>query len=200
MDSSTIPPTSSSKPLKIAIIGGGLAGASAAGALSKLPNAQIKVYERSAVVREVGALIAVMVSAVKVLRRMSSPAAWAELQRILYRGEGTEGIHHRHWESGEVMATAISPHTPRPMQEGRTGRAPLLNMLMMDVPDGVMQYSREVVRVEPQKDEAKAGAVLHFSDETTEYADLVVVADGIYSVSIFFFFPSVFLYFPAVYG
>ncbi|KAJ9138230.1 Salicylate hydroxylase [Pleurostoma richardsiae] len=170
-------------PLRIAIIGGGLAGAAAAGALSRLPDTQVKVYERSEVVREVGALIAVMVSALKVLRRMVSPAAWEELQRILYRGEGTEGIHHRHWRSGEIMATAISPDTPRHMQEGRTGRAPLLKTLMMDVPDGVVAYGKEVIRVEPRTADGAQGSspLLHFSDGSIQEADLVVVADGLYS-------------------
>jgi salicylate hydroxylase len=108
------------KPMKIAIIGSGLAGATAAGLLSKLPDVEIKIYERTNEVREVGALIAIMVSAVKVLQKIMSPAAFEHLQHILYRREGIEGIHHRHWQSGEVLATAISPETPRHMQEGRT--------------------------------------------------------------------------------
>jgi salicylate hydroxylase len=172
-------------PLRIAIIGSGLAGAAAAGALARLPDVQIKVYERSPVVREFGALIAVMVSAVKVLKRMVSPKAWDELQRILYRGEGTEGIHHRHWRSGEILATAISPDTPRHMQEGRTGRIPLHNMLMMDVPDGAVKYGKEVTHVEPRGTSKAelASALVHFADGSIEEADLVVVADGLYSVS-----------------
>jgi salicylate hydroxylase len=176
---------SSMAPLRIAIIGSGLAGAAAAGALARLPDVQIKVYERSPVVREFGALIAVMVSAVKVLKRMVSPKAWDELQRILYRGEGTEGIHHRHWRSGEILATAISPDTPRHMQEGRTGRIPLHNMLMMDVPDGAVKYGKEVTHVEPRgtSKAEMASALLHFADGSIEEADLVVVADGLYSVS-----------------
>jgi 2-polyprenyl-6-methoxyphenol hydroxylase-like FAD-dependent oxidoreductase len=47
-------------PLRI--VGGGLAGASAAGCLARLPNVHVDVYERSEAIREVGALIGVMVS------------------------------------------------------------------------------------------------------------------------------------------
>lgn len=43
-------------------MGGGLAGAAAAGTLSRLPDVDIKVYERADKVREAGALIGVMVS------------------------------------------------------------------------------------------------------------------------------------------
>jgi hypothetical protein len=48
--------------IAIRVVGGGIAGAAAAGSLSRLPNVQLKVYERSDAIREVGALIGVMVS------------------------------------------------------------------------------------------------------------------------------------------
>jgi salicylate hydroxylase len=172
------------RPLRIAIIGGGLAGAAAAGALSRLPDVEIKVYERSDAIREVGALIAIMVSAVRTLSRMLSPSGFKELQRILYRGENTEGIHHRHWRTGEIMASAISPHTPRHLQEGRTGRIPLHKMLMGEVPDGVFEYGRQVVHVErlPRASgDDDQEMRLRFADGSTTITDLVVVADGLYS-------------------
>jgi 2-polyprenyl-6-methoxyphenol hydroxylase-like FAD-dependent oxidoreductase len=58
-------------------------------------------------------------------------------------------------------------------------------MLMMDVTDGIIEYGKEVTRVEPQgeRQAAQPGAILHFADGSTEEADLVVVADGLYSVS-----------------
>ncbi|KAH8879474.1 FAD/NAD(P)-binding domain-containing protein, partial [Thozetella sp. PMI_491] len=166
----------------IAIVGGGLAGASAAVALSRLPDTQVRVYERAPALRESGAQIAVMVTAVKVLRRMLSPAAWDHLQQVLYRGEGTAGIHHRHWKTGEILATAVSPDTPRHMQEGRASRPLLHKTLMMDVPDGIVEYGREVVQLESRMDQSgEKKVVLHFNDGDTRTADLVVSADGLYS-------------------
>lgn len=44
------------------IVGGGLAGAASAGTLSRLPDVEVKVYERADKVREAGALIGIMVS------------------------------------------------------------------------------------------------------------------------------------------
>lgn len=176
-------PTTDARPLRIAIIGGGLAGAAAAGTLSRLPNVQIKAYERAPVVREAGAQIAVMVTALKALRRMLSPTAWDHLQSRLYRGKGTDGIHHRHWKTGEILSTAISPDTPRHMQEGRTSRVSLHRTLMIDVPDGVFEYRSEVVRTETlASDNGQKEVVLHFKNGETKTADLVVVADGLYSV------------------
>ena len=46
----------------LSIIGGGLAGATAGGLMTKLRDAEVKIFERSDLVREVGALIGVSVS------------------------------------------------------------------------------------------------------------------------------------------
>ncbi|KAH8693841.1 hypothetical protein BGW36DRAFT_300332 [Talaromyces proteolyticus] len=168
-----------SRPLRIAIVGGGLAGAAAAGVLSRLPNVKVRAYERAPAIREAGAQIAVMVTALKVLRRMLSPAAWDYLQSMLYRGEGADGIHHRHWRTGEILSTATSPDTARHMQEGRVSRVSLHRTLMMDVPDGVFEYGREVVKVETSYRQKEV--TLHLKNGDTKTADLLVVADGLYS-------------------
>ncbi|KAI1626798.1 salicylate hydroxylase [Exophiala viscosa] len=165
-------------PLKIAIIGGGLAGAAAAGTLSRLPDVDVKVYERSDKVREAGALIGVMVSAMRSLSRMLSPASWERLQYLLYRGDDCEGINHRHWRTGEILTNALSPHTPRHMQEGRISRIALHDLLVRDVPDDVINYSSSVLRVEKNE---PSGMRIVFEDGRVEEADLVVAADGLYS-------------------
>jgi salicylate hydroxylase len=180
----TMSPSPPTQKLRIDIVGGGLAGASAAVALSQLPDTQVRLYERSPVLRESGAQIAVMVTAIKALRRMLSPAAWDHLQRVLCRGEETAGIHHRHWKTGEILATAVSPDTPRHMQEGRASRPLLHKTLLMDVSDGVVEYGHEVLQLEPRRGLfGEKEVVLHLKSEGTRTADLVVAADGLYSVS-----------------
>lgn len=124
------------------------------------------------------------------LSRMLSPAGWERLQYLLYRGEGAEGIFHRHWRTGEVLASALSPHTPRHMQEGRVSRIALHDLLMRDVPEGVMNYERHVVRV--QKREEGGGMRIYFEDGQAEDADLLVAADGLYSVSSLAIIPTIF--------
>jgi salicylate hydroxylase len=179
-------PASNAQILRIAIIGGGLAGAAAAGVLSRLPNVQVKAYERAPAIREAGAQIAVMVTALKALRRMLSPAAWDHLQSKLYRGEGTDGIHHRHWRTGEILTTSFSPDTPRHMQEGRISRVTLHRTLMTDVPDEAFQYGSEVVKIESKTLKNKrTEIVIHLKNGGTQTADFVVVADGLYSVRLF---------------
>ncbi|KAH8810762.1 salicylate hydroxylase [Xylogone sp. PMI_703] len=173
-----------SSQLRIAIVGGGLAGAASAIALSRLPEVQIKVYERSETPREVGALIGVMVSALKSLSRVLSADAFETLQGLLYKGHNVDGIVNRFWRTGEIMTTQISPHTPRVLQEGRTGRVALYNLLLNEIAEGVVEYGKKVVRVENLDEKNHGidkGIRLHFADGGTEDADLVVAADGLYS-------------------
>jgi salicylate hydroxylase len=119
----------------------------------------------------------------KTLSRYLSPEGFAELQHILYRGPFADGINHRHWKTGEILRQAVSPHTPRHLQEGRTSRAPLHKILMNEVPEGIIQYSRAAVSTEKITEGDEAGAIkVTFAEGSTEIADVVVAADGLYSV------------------
>ncbi len=83
------------------------------------------------------------------------------------------------------MTTQISPHTPRRLQEGRTGRVPLHKLLLSEVPEGILEYGKKVLRVETFTDEKNPNIRLYFEDGGTTDADLVVAADGLYSVLIY---------------
>lgn len=111
---------------------------------------------------------------------MLSSAGFEELQHLLYRGENVDGIRHRHWRTGEIMGGAESPHTSRRMQEGRTGRVALHGLMMSEVPKESVKYGKQATRVENL---GAAGIIVHFADGGSEDADLVVAADGLYSVS-----------------
>jgi salicylate hydroxylase len=56
-----------SKPLKIAIVGGGPGGLGTAIALSKIPDVEVAIYEQASVLREVGAGISVAANSWRVL-------------------------------------------------------------------------------------------------------------------------------------
>ncbi len=173
------PAAPAARKLKIRVVGGGLAGAAVAGTLARLPDVDLRVYERADKVREAGALIGVMVSAMRSLSRMLSAAGWQRMQALLYRAPGLDGINHRFWRTGEIMARALSPHTPRYMEEGRISRQALHDVLMQEVPAGVMAFGRAVARVE--KAQGGPGMDIYFEDGAVETADLVVAADGLYS-------------------
>ena len=56
---------------------------------------------------------------------------------------------------------------------------------MAEVPDGIIQFSKRLVRLEQIEDQVREGSVgirLVFEDQTETIADLVIGADGIHSV------------------
>jgi salicylate hydroxylase len=63
---------SNSQSIDIAIIGGGIAGLSAAIALSALPNASVRLFERSPELREYGAGISIAENSWKVLELLGA--------------------------------------------------------------------------------------------------------------------------------
>ncbi|KAJ9138242.1 Salicylate hydroxylase [Pleurostoma richardsiae] len=162
------------KALRIAIVGAGLVGATAAIALSRLQNVQVAVYERSSGARETGAWIAMNVSGLRILSQVLPD--YSQLRQIMY--QGSMGISHRHWRTGEVLAVSESLHTSPLYREGRTHRVPLHNLLLSHVPAGMIQYSKEVVAIEVTKGSV---ARLEFADGAMVEADLVVAADGLHS-------------------
>ncbi|KAG7893850.1 hypothetical protein KL908_002904 [Ogataea polymorpha] len=166
--------TDVTKPLEIAIVGGGIVGAFAAATLSRLPNSRVTLYEKSEGPREAGAWIALTEAALLTLSRIANIE---KVQEFVYRGK-PEPLARRHWKTGEVLKYDTSSF-PRPdnFVQARTHRVPLHNFVLKHVPEGVIKYNHAAVKV----DVDSSGAILHFENQDPVRADLVVAADGIYS-------------------
>lgn len=82
--------------MKIAIVGGGIGGLTAALALRQA-GFDVDVYEQAAVLREVGAGVAVGSNAVRVLHRLGL----ADAVRAV--GVASQSWDHRDWHSGAVL-------------------------------------------------------------------------------------------------
>jgi salicylate hydroxylase len=103
-----------------------------------------------------------------------------EIQRILYRGDHNATYKIRHWRTGDVIATApSSPRVAHRFVQARTHRVPLLNVLLSNVPNGIIQYNRSVVDHQVTED----GVRLIFDGSSSQHFDLLIAADGLYSVS-----------------
>lgn len=99
--------------------------------------------------------------------------------------QGDVGIRHRHWRTGLELATSVSHHTAPQFREGRTHRVPLHNLLLSHVKKGSIHYGKAVSSIEVVNDDDGRSREVHLSlsDGSVAKADLVVAADGIYSVS-----------------
>jgi salicylate hydroxylase len=98
----------------------------------------------------------------------------------MYQGE--TGINHRHWRTGEALGISESPHTAPEYREGRTHRVPLHELLLSHVEPETIRYGKHVVRADVSGTPGRGSTALTLADGEVVHADLVVAADGIYSV------------------
>jgi salicylate hydroxylase len=159
--------------LRIVLIGGGLAGLATGIALARR-GFEIRILEQSSEIKEVGAGIALMPNAVRVLRAFGLEAAVRE------RGFEPESLVTRDWRTGVELSRVPS----KGVTAARFGagslqahRADLRQLLMDALPKGTLQLG---VRCTSVSSDRRAAAVT-LADGRQEEADLMVGCDGIHS-------------------
>jgi salicylate hydroxylase len=157
---------------RVAIIGGGIGGLTAANALARA-GIEVAVYEAAAELREIGAGVALPPNAMKVLR-----AIGVEGNVRAVAGQAPWQVM-RNWKTGRVIGK-----TNREQQAasfGITGatvhRADLLDVLAGALPAGLVTLGKRCTGVRPDGDLA----VACFADGSEVEADVIVGADGIHS-------------------
>jgi salicylate hydroxylase len=163
-----------SRKLRIAVIGGGIGGLTAALALSRC-GFETHIFEQADALREVGAGLGISPNAFKVLRALGLEAA------LRTRGFEPDAITGRDWATGD-------PSFRIPLKEVIASRhgAPLINIHRADLLDILAatcereccihlgSYCSAVMS-------ADGGAVVAFRDGTQEGFDVVAGCDGIHS-------------------
>jgi salicylate hydroxylase len=157
---------------RVAIIGGGIGGLTAANALSRA-GIEVAVYEAAAELKEIGAGVALHPNAMKVLR-----AIGVEGNVRTVAGQSSWQVM-RNWKTGRVIA-----RTSRDQQVATFGiagatvhRADLLDVLAGALPAGLVTLGKRCTQVRPDGDTA----VARFADGGEIEADIIVGADGIHS-------------------
>jgi salicylate hydroxylase len=161
------------RKLRIAIVGAGIGGLTAAAALRQ-KGFEVAVYERARELGEVGAGIQVAPNAVKVIRALGIEDEFMKLS-----AEPQVRLSLK-WDDGTVRARE---RFKGPMQEVfgaryyMAHRADLHGLLLSLVPESAIHTGAECVRAE----NAENAAVLRFADGREVEADVVLGADGIHS-------------------
>ena len=167
-----LPPLGTAPMPRVAIIGGGIGGLTAAIALSQA-GIEVAVYEAAAELKEIGAGVALHPNAMKVLRALGVEDS---VRRV---GGRAQGQVMRNWRTGRVIG-----RTSRAQQVASFGipgatahRADLLGVLAAALPPGLVTFGRRCTRVWSDGDVAAA----RFADGREIEADVIVGADGIHS-------------------
>lgn len=158
---------------RVAIIGGGIGGLTAARALCRR-GIEVAIYESAPELREIGAGVALGPNAMKVLRSLGLED---DVRAIAGRWDWALT---RNGKTGRVISK-----TGREQQASLFGsagatahRADLLDVLSNSVPSELVTLGTRCIGVEPDG----PVAVARFEDGAEVEADLIVGADGIHSV------------------
>ena len=157
---------------RVAIVGGGIGGLTAAHALCRR-GFEVAIYEAAPELREIGAGVALHPNAMKVLRSLGLEE---DVRAVAGR---SEWALTRNGKTGRVIS-----RTNRSQQASLFGcagatvhRADLLDVLAGSLPDGIVTLGARCVAVEPNGGVAAA----RFKDGSEIEADVIVGADGIHS-------------------
>lgn len=158
--------------LKIAIIGGGPGGLASAIALAGVPDVQVKLYERSQELREVGAGISIGHNSWKVLQLLGVADSLGD-------GHPTLTVLSLNGRDGEEIRRVQKSAQSKQRTPIRTQRTQLQSALLQHIQSGTIQYGK---KLEKLKQNGIGSIELWFTDGTWETADFVIGADGIRSV------------------
>jgi salicylate hydroxylase len=161
------------RSLRIAVIGAGIGGLTAADALLNL-GFEVEVYERASELGEVGAGLQLGPNAIKVLRALGfedqvRAIGFEPRNQISLSADGT--LRSRRSLRDDYLAKFGAPHVT-------ARRSDLHRILSAAVSEANVRLGKSCVSVE-SSDKA---AVAHFSDGTSVEADIVIGADGIRSI------------------
>jgi salicylate hydroxylase len=163
--------------MKIAIIGGGIGGLTAALALAQNSH-DITVFERSAGIREIGAGVQISPNAGRLLHSLGLGAAYSEISVNPHR------VVLRRWEDDSIIRATdldesfISQHQVPLANVARNELVEIIGNAVAARTNVTMKFSTHVVAVEP----GDSSSVVLFSDGSSQSFDIVIGADGIHSV------------------
>ena len=163
--------------MKIAIVGGGIGGLTAALALSQNAH-DITVFERSAGIREIGAGVQISPNAGRLLHSLGLGAAYSEISVNPHR------VVLRRWEDDSIIRATdldesfLSQHQVPLANVARNELVEILGNAVAARANVTLKFSTHVVKVEP----GDASSEVIFADDSSRSFDIVIGADGIHSV------------------
>ncbi|KAH6695069.1 salicylate 1-monooxygenase [Plectosphaerella plurivora] len=164
--------------LRIAVVGAGIAGLTAAIALQKHEHIDVQIYERTAELREVGATIALGPNGLRTLDRLGVHNALDD--SIAFRNKSGQSMIYKHYQTNETISFDV--HKGDVEYRHRTARfyrPHLQKALLSHVSPSRLHLGKAFQSL--TKNPLTSDLTITFQDGTTAVADVVLGADGIHS-------------------
>jgi salicylate hydroxylase len=176
--------TTSTTPIKVLIIGGGIAGLALAAGLLKKPHITFHIYESVASYRDVGAGLALHKNAIEAMAQLGP-----EVQRAYFDAALDMGDEHEEMATEVILAEG--PHRGELVAElGRAkgrksvSRADLLRGFLGLIPAERITLGARLAEIAEDATAAGAGQVtVTFQDGEQVSGDCLIGADGIHSLT-----------------
>ncbi|PSK55864.1 Kynurenine 3-monooxygenase [Elsinoe australis] len=165
------------RPLRVAIIGGGIGGLFAALTIQQQcqENVKINVYEQASEFKEIGAGVGLAVNAARLVHKVGLGDG---LNRVAGYRNGV-WISFRRFDTGEDIYT-VRVDDKQHIRQCPVARSDLLDLFRFAVEErkaATLHTKKRFKKVDDNGDHV----VIHFEDSTTAEADVVIGADGIHS-------------------
>ncbi|KAF5227964.1 hypothetical protein FANTH_14629 [Fusarium anthophilum] len=170
---------STPKPLKVAIVGGGISGICLAVGLLDQPQLELTIFEASPAFTEIGAGLALGPNAQRALKLLS-PDAEAAFWHFATGNSSPE--FSKTWFNFRRQAQGHEDGLELGSIENQSGqqtvhRAKFLDALINLVPKDRVQFGKRLLRISDHG----AYTVLHFANGTAARTNCVIGADGVHS-------------------
>merc|ERR1719491_208775 len=173
-------PITKDNPLRVMIAGAGIGGLTLANSLSKHPNVEVTVFERTSEFKRFGGPIQLASNALQLLKEMDEPVYNAIMEKFTFTGNKENGIKdgiRNEWYSKFDLA---SPAEERNMPyTGVIERPDLQQIFLNSIPDGVVRNSNGVKTYKMNQNGHGVQVELD-SGEKVE-GDVLIGVDGIWS-------------------
>ncbi|KAM7185882.1 hypothetical protein V8F33_012148 [Rhypophila sp. PSN 637] len=171
------------RQIRIAIIGGGIGGASLANALMRIPKIHIDIYEAGPTFSERGAAVGLSLNAIWALEHVLPNKE--DARRLLAAAGGVPMNSTRIMLGcGPQAGTMIADlgGTGDDDQGGIVHRGSLLRELLAPIPSELLHANKKLVEIQEIELDGHPQVQVTFGDGTTDIFDAVFGADGVHSM------------------